>query len=73
MLCWMDSDNDTRSNGVELGDENCTWTFGNPSTTPESHPGVYNIHSSIIMHVTILLTQTMCIFICYGNGSYHRK
>lgn len=29
-LCNRDSDGDTYSNGVELGDPNCTWTAGSP-------------------------------------------
>ncbi|CAH1784319.1 unnamed protein product [Owenia fusiformis] len=41
-LCNADSDNDGKTNGVELGDPNCVWTEG---AVPEitsglSHPGV---------------------------------
>ena len=40
-LCLLDSDGDGRTNGVELGDPNCTWTVTNGATlTPAvSHPG----------------------------------
>jgi len=40
-LCRADSDGDGQSNGVELGDPDCTWTRGaTPSrTTDISHPG----------------------------------
>lgn len=40
-LCRADTDGDGVSNGVELGDPNCTWTWGaTPSrTTDISHPG----------------------------------
>ena len=41
-LCQSDSDGDGRSNGLEMGDPNCTWTKGGtPSTTTGlSHPGI---------------------------------
>ncbi|KAK3720939.1 hypothetical protein RRG08_047505 [Elysia crispata] len=40
-LCQMDSDEDGRSNGEELGDRNCSWTPGTPlSAGATSHPGI---------------------------------
>mmetsp|Transcript_57802 Transcript_57802/g.122971 ORF Transcript_57802/g.122971 Transcript_57802/m.122971 type:complete len:163 (-) Transcript_57802:183-671(-) len=41
-LCEADSDGDGASNGLELGDPNCTWTYGTvPSRVTElSHPGL---------------------------------
>ncbi|CAH1796343.1 unnamed protein product [Owenia fusiformis] len=41
-LCNADSDNDGKTNGVELGDPNCEWTEGEaPESTKDiSHPGV---------------------------------
>lgn len=41
ILCEMDSDGDGISNGMELGDPNCVWKFGDiPSRTWDiSHPG----------------------------------
>ncbi|XP_045199192.1 temptin-like [Mercenaria mercenaria] len=42
-LCQMDSDKDGQSNGVELGDPNCTWTPGTPAPQPATgHPGICN-------------------------------
>ena len=44
-LCKLDSDGDSRSNGVELGDPTCVWAFGKaekPLVTNIanlSHPG----------------------------------
>src|SRR5688572_15343083 len=43
-LCMMDSDNDGKSNGDELGDPDCVWK---PSDTPRrltyiTNPGVFN-------------------------------
>jgi len=40
-LCELDSDQDGQTNGVELGDPNCTWTGGAdiPSGPATSHPG----------------------------------
>jgi dopamine beta-monooxygenase len=40
-LCQKDSDGDGKSNGIELGDANCTWTNGTVPPGPAvSHPGV---------------------------------
>jgi len=41
-LCQKDSDGDGSSNGLELGDPNCTWTIGDvvSRTTGLSHPGI---------------------------------
>jgi Copper type II ascorbate-dependent monooxygenase, C-terminal domain/Copper type II ascorbate-dependent monooxygenase, N-terminal domain len=41
-LCAMDSDEDGRSNGIELGDPNCIWVEGNgdPELPAQSHPGI---------------------------------
>ena len=42
-LCPLDSDNDGRSNGEELGDPDCTWSPGtSPTSTSVSNPGVQN-------------------------------
>ncbi len=42
-LCPLDSDNDGRSNGEELGDPDCIWSPGlSPSSTSVSNPGVQN-------------------------------
>ena len=45
-ICHMDSDNDGRTNGDELGDPNCVWTTG---TTPigqaSGHPGKHCEHN----------------------------
>ena len=40
-LCKLDSDGDGRTNGVELGDPNCLWYFGEPSPANMTiyHPG----------------------------------
>ena len=45
-LCFLDSDSDGQSNGLELGDPSCTWVFGKPNPTDAgfthlhlSHPG----------------------------------
>ena len=42
-LCWLDSDGDGQSNGVELGDPHCEWVATGGSlpryTTLLSHPG----------------------------------
>ena len=38
-----DSDGDGRSNGIELGDPNCSWVEGMDPTMPElSHLGMIN-------------------------------
>ncbi|XP_062603501.1 temptin-like [Saccostrea cucullata] len=43
-LCQMDSDDDGRSNGVEMGDPNCEWTpNSNVTLTAVSHPGYSEI------------------------------
>jgi hypothetical protein len=45
-LCQMDSDRDGRTNGVELGDPDCTWVAGSgvaPSGPALSHPGVADV------------------------------
>ena len=41
-LCEMDSDGDGRSNGLELGDPDCTWVVGGdaPVQPALSHPGI---------------------------------
>lgn len=40
-LCETDSDGDGRSNGVELGDPDCTWVIGDAPVQPAlSHPGI---------------------------------
>ena len=41
-LCEMDSDNDGRTNGQELGDPNCIWVEGGdePEFPAHSHPGI---------------------------------
>jgi len=41
MLCRMDSDEDGRTNGEELGDPNCTWKPNNNAnfTSGITHPG----------------------------------
>eukprot|EP00405_Crypthecodinium_cohnii_P022868 CAMPEP_0206473480 /NCGR_PEP_ID=MMETSP0324_2-20121206/32887_1 /ASSEMBLY_ACC=CAM_ASM_000836 /TAXON_ID=2866 /ORGANISM="Crypthecodinium cohnii, Strain Seligo" /LENGTH=161 /DNA_ID=CAMNT_0053948411 /DNA_START=111 /DNA_END=596 /DNA_ORIENTATION=+ len=41
-FCQTDSDGDGASNGLELGDPNCTWTVGETParTTDLSHPGL---------------------------------
>ncbi|KAJ8306307.1 hypothetical protein KUTeg_016852 [Tegillarca granosa] len=43
-LCMKDSDEDTYTNGQELGDPNCNWTPGNqPERAAFGHPGIYNL------------------------------
>ncbi|KAK3095499.1 hypothetical protein FSP39_015403 [Pinctada imbricata] len=40
-LCLMDSDNDGRTNGEELGDPSCVWSVGRTPEFPASgHPGI---------------------------------
>ncbi|KAK6979896.1 tyramine beta-hydroxylase [Biomphalaria glabrata] len=40
-LCLKDSDGDGKTNGVELGDPDCTWTPGSLPKGPSlSHPGI---------------------------------
>ncbi|WAQ96158.1 TEMPT-like protein [Mya arenaria] len=42
-LCWIDSDGDGRTNGVELEDPTCTWTYAsaNPGNASKlTHPGI---------------------------------
>ncbi|XP_078316503.1 temptin-like isoform X3 [Crassostrea virginica] len=40
-LCSMDSDNDGRINGFELGDFNCSWFEGQPPMGDATgHPGI---------------------------------
>ncbi|XP_069121168.1 uncharacterized protein [Argopecten irradians] len=41
-FCVMDSDNDGKTNGEELGDPKCVWTKGNapPITVGITHPGI---------------------------------
>ncbi|XP_067929956.1 tyramine beta-hydroxylase-like [Watersipora subatra] len=41
-LCREDSDGDGRSNGEELGDPNCVWSFGKEPTYSQNitHPGI---------------------------------
>ncbi len=41
-LCQQDSDDDGLTNGMELGDPNCTWQFGDPDPVADhvSHPGI---------------------------------
>ncbi|GFR65714.1 dopamine beta hydroxylase-like protein precursor [Elysia marginata] len=41
-LCMMDSDNDGRTNGEELGDAACRWSETNPArlTAASGHPGI---------------------------------
>ncbi len=42
-LCPLDSDNDGRTNGEELGDIDCKWSPGtSPASTTVSNPGVQN-------------------------------
>lgn len=43
----MDSDGDGMLNGVELGDETCSWNKGDASPGPvKGHPGKYVFWSS---------------------------
>lgn len=45
-ICHMDSDNDGRTNGDELGDPNCVWTTGTtPTGQASGHPGKHCEHS----------------------------
>ncbi|XP_046360947.2 uncharacterized protein LOC124138380 isoform X1 [Haliotis rufescens] len=48
-LCLMDSDGDGRTNGEELGDPNCVWSFGGQPqrTTNITHPGVCDPWNSV--------------------------
>ncbi|KAH3716267.1 dopamine beta-hydroxylase-like isoform X2 [Dreissena polymorpha] len=40
-MCMQDSDEDGRTNGMELGDPNCTWSSGKtPSFAASGHPGI---------------------------------
>ena len=39
-LCEKDSDGDGRSNGLELGDPNCTWKQGDPQPTAICSEGI---------------------------------
>jgi len=41
-LCKMDSDKDGRSNGLEVGDPDCTWTKANPTPLKKAigQPGI---------------------------------
>ena len=62
-LCNMDSDQDGRTNGEELGDPSCIWTPGDiPSaTTGLSHPGILDLSDFYLEcsadHKTTILTQ----------------
>ncbi|XP_048761376.2 uncharacterized protein LOC125670325 [Ostrea edulis] len=52
-ICHMDTDGDGRSNGVELGDANCTWTPCSETNTncakltAVSHPGYYEEEETV--------------------------
>lgn len=44
-LCQMDSDGDGVPNGIELGDGNCSWSFGLPHpSVAVGHPGIDERH-----------------------------
>ncbi|GFN81287.1 temptin [Plakobranchus ocellatus] len=58
-LCQEDSDNDTLTNGQELGDPNCIWTEGDiPEGNATSHP-VSKLHH--------LLEQTRLFLSCLSD------
>jgi len=52
-LCEMDSDDDGRTNGVELGDPYCQWIEGEvPSGPALSHPGIFDEPRDLTDHVS---------------------
>lgn len=79
-LCEMDSNQDGRTNGDELGDPFCTWT---PGTQPYSslnltNPGIFrkpksSIPFSIICHIILAsIGLILLIVIGYQNPRGHR-
>lgn len=78
-LCPLDSDNDGRSNGEELGDPECKWSPGaTPSTSSVSNPGVQNgsamqcdngkLDSYEECDNADLMTWTKCVDVNAGAG-----
>eukprot|EP00511_Aplanochytrium_stocchinoi_P000228 CAMPEP_0204821844 /NCGR_PEP_ID=MMETSP1346-20131115/36_1 /ASSEMBLY_ACC=CAM_ASM_000771 /TAXON_ID=215587 /ORGANISM="Aplanochytrium stocchinoi, Strain GSBS06" /LENGTH=337 /DNA_ID=CAMNT_0051947769 /DNA_START=256 /DNA_END=1269 /DNA_ORIENTATION=- len=61
-LCEMDSDGDGVSNGAELGDPNCVWSFGQePEFEAIGHPGLNDneappkLDRAIVSHGTLMI------------------
>ena len=69
----MDSDNDGRINGFELGDFNCSWFEGQPTMGDATgHPGLYyaDFDSIIGQNLNVLtfeLSLTFTPYIPYNN------
>ncbi|KAK3089982.1 hypothetical protein FSP39_008185 [Pinctada imbricata] len=68
ILCEMDSDNDNRTNGEELGDPNCAWrkceTGTCTKTTAVSHPGYEEVYDNTTSEYYISEDHPDYNFIC---------
>nr|XP_022294265.1 formin-2-like [Crassostrea virginica] len=61
-ICREDADGDGRTNGEELGDPNCEWSFGRtPAGPPTGHPGICEDENNQVCpdHVTKYCSNSM--------------